>query len=141
MTHDTQWDGRPENSERDSDGHVLRVNGGIDVYRWVALNGWYQNSKGLWATPHDLISYGDIYCGRILTRAEVEARVAEARLKALEEAAKIAEGEVYLYRYRTWPWWQNPDGTKGNRANESELVKHCDVIAAAIRALMEKNDE
>jgi hypothetical protein len=54
----------------------------------------------------------------------------EARGNALEEAAKIADGEVVHHRYRTWPWWGD-----GNRANESELTQHSDHIAAAIRSL------
>lgn len=56
--------------------------------------------------------------------------------KGLEAAAKIAEGEVYEGRYRTWAWWE-PDkfGNRGNLAQDSEQVKHADETAAAIRAL------
>lgn len=59
---------------------------------------------------------------------------AAIRAAAFEEAAKIAEGEVYKERYRTWPWWKHDADTIGNRDNESDLVKHCDDIAAAIRS-------
>jgi hypothetical protein len=53
-----------------------------------------------------------------------------------EEMARIAEGETYLERYRTWRFWPTePDGSKGNLALDCELVKHSDAIAAAIRAM------
>jgi len=51
------------------------------------------------------------------------------------ECAKVARGTPYHGRYRTWPWWANPDGSQGNRENESDVVRHADAIAAAIRAL------
>lgn len=56
---------------------------------------------------------------------------------ALERAAVVADGVPYHGRYRTWPWWANPDGSQGNRENESDVVRHADKIAAAIRALKE----
>jgi hypothetical protein len=60
------------------------------------------------------------------------------RNAALEAAAKIAEGEVYHGRYRTWPWWKpQADGTRGNLDKEDPQVKHADATAAAIRALMD----
>ncbi len=64
------------------------------------------------------------------------AELATARREGMEEAAKIAEGEVYLERYRTWPWWKSygTGNRSGNRAAESDVVIHCDAIAAAIRA-------
>ena len=66
----------------------------------------------------------------------LRAELATARRDGMEEAAKIAEGEVYLERYRTWPWWKSygTGNRSGNRAAESDVVVHCDAIAAAIRA-------
>lgn len=59
--------------------------------------------------------------------------------EAYERAARVAEGEVYHERYRTWPFWPvNETGGRGNRDRDDELVKHCDRIAAAIRALGEE---
>lgn len=53
-----------------------------------------------------------------------------------EAAAKIAEGEVYHERYRTWSWWyEDQVGDRANLAADDLMVKHCDDIAAAIRAL------
>lgn len=52
-----------------------------------------------------------------------------------ERCARMADGTPYHGRYRTWPWWANPDGSQGNRENESDVVRHADAIAAAIRAL------
>lgn len=50
------------------------------------------------------------------------------------ECAKVARGTAYHGRYRTWPWWANPDGSQGNRENESDVVRHADAIARAIRS-------
>ena len=70
--------GVPMNPEQDSEGYVWRVDGRIDVYKWVADNQWYEDQKGFWVTPDQLIADGDTYFGRIVTPAEVEARVADA---------------------------------------------------------------
>lgn len=68
-----------------------------------------------------------------MTLAEAEAwRAGAAAMR--EKAAQVAGGTIYEGRYRTWPWWQNRDGSQGNRANESDVVQHADKIAAAIRA-------
>ena len=70
--------------------------------------------------------------------AEKDAEIARLR-EALEKAAKIAEGEVYHQRYRTWDWWPVNDlGGRGNVDREDQLAQHCDKIASAIRALTEK---
>lgn len=60
----------------------------------------------------------------------------EAAIRAdeREKCAKVAEGEVYKERYRTWPWWKLDDGTVGNASHESAHVKHADAIASAIRS-------
>jgi len=84
-----------------------------------------------------------IYAATGLTlNAEAAAKVGHmirlARQAALEEAARMAEGKVYKELYRTWPWWLNRDGSQGNASNERDLVQHADKIAAAIRALGEK---
>ena len=65
----------------------------------------------------------------------LRAALATARREGMEEAAKIAEGEIYNERYRTWPWWEDRPGYgRGNVSEDSQLVLHCDAIAAAIRA-------
>lgn len=61
--------------------------------------------------------------------------IARALLAERERCAAIATGEVYKERYRTWPFWPvQRDGTRGNRSNESDLVRHADDIATAIRS-------
>lgn len=73
------------------------------------------------------------YQHRIFARAAINV--------CAEEMAKVAEGETYLERYRTWSFWPaDRDGLKGNRAPDSELVKHSDAIAAAIRCMGEKGE-
>ena len=67
----------------------------------------------------------------LTTQAAYAAGAAEMR----ERAAGVADGTTYHGRYRTWPWWANPDGSQGNRENESDVVQHADAIATAIRAL------
>lgn len=59
--------------------------------------------------------------------------IARAIMAERERCAKIAKGEVYAHFYRTWPFWPvQKDGKRGNLSNDSEIVKHCDKIAAAI---------
>ncbi len=71
-------------------------------------------------------------CGAVRAHAAAfRAGAAEMR----ERAAGVADGTTYHGRYRTWPWWANPDGSQGNRENESDVVQHADAVAAAIRAL------
>jgi hypothetical protein len=64
------WDGRPQNPERDSEGHVWRVDGDLDIFSWVAERQWYEDRRGKWATPADLIADNDVYYGQIITPAE-----------------------------------------------------------------------
>lgn len=56
---------------------------------------------------------------------------------AIEEAAKVADGENYHGAWRTWSFYK-PDAM-GNRMNDDinggNLSRHSDNIAAAIRAL------
>ena len=80
------WDGYPENRERDSEGHVWRVDGDVDVYRWIAASQWYEDRKGRWAAPADLVADGDTYYGRIVTPAEIEALVDKAVDEAVHNA-------------------------------------------------------
>ena len=76
--------------------------------------------------------------GDFLETVEIIARAIMAAEQRGEErereaCAQLAEGDSYHEHYRTWPWWKMADGC-GNRSNESELVKHADAIADAIRA-------
>lgn len=81
-----QWDGRPQNPERDG-WHWLMQDALLYPARWdEAASAWHQSR---FCTPHEIARLND-YCGPCLTPAEVEARVAAARREALEEAAKIA---------------------------------------------------
>lgn len=65
-----QWDGRPKNPEQDSEGHVWRVDGDLDIFSWVAARQWYEDRRGRWAMPADLIADNDVYYGQIITPAE-----------------------------------------------------------------------
>jgi hypothetical protein len=87
------------------------------------------------ATIHSLVARAEkAEAERDRLRAEVAAQVEAARREEREAAALIAEGKVYAYRFRTWPWWVNRDGSEGNRSSDSDIVQHADKIAAAIRA-------
>jgi hypothetical protein len=46
-----------------------------------------------------------------------------------ERCAKLVEGVVLAERYRTWPQLG-----LGDRDQQDEIVKHCDALAALIRA-------
>lgn len=54
-----------------------------------------------------------------------------ARRAAVEECAKIVEGNIVHGQYREWPAYSG----QGNRSNDCEIVRLCDRLAAAIRAL------
>lgn len=53
------------------------------------------------------------------------------RAKVVEECARIVEGRVIFERYREWP----AASSQGNRDRDSEIVRLCDALAKAIRAL------
>lgn len=131
------WDGRPQNPERDG-WHWLE-----SPRKFVRPCLWNPVSK-TWlerGSVEDMRRAGWRYIApcpapdalaRLLAEAEARGREAER-----EACALIAEGAPYVGQYRTWPWWTNPDGSIGNRSNESEIVRHADKIAAAIRARKE----
>ena len=133
------WDGRPQNPERDSDGHVWRVDGDIDVYRWVAADQWYRDHKDRWVSPIDLIEEGDTYLGRIVSPAEVEARVAAARREGIEAAAKVAYRKALEAREAQRQYARDPRPYPGSVdevvGNEAEMAE---VIEEDIRALLKE---
>ncbi len=69
----TAWNGVPANPERDSSGHVLRVDGRIDIFRWNATNQWFEDNKGRWVAIADCLKDGDEYLGLLLQPAEITA--------------------------------------------------------------------
>jgi hypothetical protein len=102
MSDNNGWPGKPGvplNPERDGEGHVWRVDGVMDIHKWVAKKQWYEDQRGFWVTPDQLIADGDEYFGRIVTPAEVEARIATARKDALAEAAKRLEELHRQHKY------------------------------------------
>jgi hypothetical protein len=126
--------GAPLNPEQDSEGHVWRVDGVMEIYKWVASKQWYEDQRGFWVAPDQLIADGDEYFGRIVTPAEVEARVKEARRDALEEAAQFVETHTYVttnsaLKHKLVPY-----------ARAKRGLRHV-TIAAAIRALKGEGDE
>lgn len=60
-------------------------------------------------------------------------KLKEHEAATIERCAQVAEGNVYKHRYRTWAHMNG-----GNRSIDSEIVRHSDAIAAAIRALKDK---
>jgi hypothetical protein len=79
----------------------------------------------------DAAKWGWQYVGPCFTPAEVADLIEAVRREEREACAEVAEG--HKGRYRTWPWWINHDGSEGTR-NDSDIVKHADQIAYAIRA-------
>jgi hypothetical protein len=142
MTDNNNWPGKPGvpmNPEQDSEGHVWRVDGVMDIHRWVAKNQWYENQRGFWVTPDQLIADGDTYFGRIVTPAEVDARVKEARRNAREEAAQEMDcacpqrGAVLEKLAKDGPLSHYWPCEKGDDC--------CALRGAAIRALKGEGDE
>ena len=110
------WDGRPQNPEQ-SGMHLLRsrLTGHLTGWYWNATTERFHHEHITLGRAASLERY--VYECPVLTPAEVEARVVEARREALEEAAQ------YLERRKT-PRWGSPS-------------EH----AAAIRALKERGNE
>lgn len=80
--------GVPLSPEQDSEGHVVRVDGRIDVYRWSSANQWFEDRKGRWVAP-DQFEDCDEWLGQIITPAEVEAREQAARQEGIKEGIRI----------------------------------------------------
>lgn len=69
----------------------------------------------------------------LISDSHIEECISDAILAERKRCADVARGEVYKGRYRTWPFWPvQRDGTRGNRDNESDLVRHADAIAEEI---------
>lgn len=60
-----------------------------------------------------------------VTQKAVDAAIAIV----LEDAAKVAEGLPFKEHYRAWSF------TYGDRSNDSDVTRHCDLLAAAIRSI------
>ena len=75
------WDGYPQDRERDSEGHVIRLADYnlIDIYRWDAAGQVFRDRKDRWCAPADLAADGDEYLGQIITPAQHAAEVEQAR--------------------------------------------------------------
>jgi hypothetical protein len=87
------WPGKPgvpPNPEQDSEGHVWTVDGVMEIYKWVASKQWYEDTRGHWFSP-TCIEGDDYYHGRIVTLAEVDARIKEALLEAADLCDQLSE--------------------------------------------------
>lgn len=80
-----QWDGRPQNPERDG-WHWLMQDTLLYPARWDAAASAWHRSRFL--TPAEIARLND-YCGPCLTPAEIEARVAAARREGIEAALPL----------------------------------------------------
>lgn len=60
------WNGLPAYPERDSQGHVIRVDGLIDIFSWNAKSRIFEDAKGRWVAPAELVNDGDQYLGMIV---------------------------------------------------------------------------
>jgi hypothetical protein len=109
------WDGRPQNPEREGWHWVQHRDNAPEVLNWSPLRDWHY--EGDWVYP-GFIGQNYRYIGPCLTPAEIEARVAQARREALEDAARLAD------MYGT-----GKDGIRASR-----------IIRDAIRALKEQGD-
>jgi hypothetical protein len=79
-----QWDGRPQNPERDG-WHLIRTDDGAEyVVRWSVARGWLDGELLIYAAE-------SIYGGPLLLPAEVAAQVEAARREEREENAELAE--------------------------------------------------
>lgn len=66
-----------------------------------------------------------------------EAQLKEAREKALEEAAKLCDGQITKGNYIRWSCW-NPNGDLGTHTSEASLAR---TLAAGIRAIKDTSHD
>jgi hypothetical protein len=86
MTDTTHgWPGKhgvPLNPEKDSEGHVWRIDGVVDIFKWIAAKQAHENAEQKWFLPEDVEWCFAVYHGRITPpdeAAALQARVAELR--------------------------------------------------------------
>jgi hypothetical protein len=147
---DNGWPGKPGvpmNPERDGWHWFMcplkhdvfprfwRAAGEAHNYKW---DGKWLNRRNEWSSKYCT------YLGPTLTRAEVEARVKEARRDALEEAARVAEehekkAQAKLDELASKFFSENL--AVGRASSPSAMVAVSRKIAAAIRALKGEGDE
>lgn len=82
----------PANPRSESGGHVLRIDGELDIYTWNPDRGWYEDSRGRWIHPADMLTDGDEYLGQLMKAGEIEA------LRAALHAEKVTSHERMVDR-------------------------------------------
>ena len=128
----TETDTSPEACERLAGFFFDRASYGFTSARPEAATAWDRRMKQRAQEAHDIIRA--LAAERDVLRAQLTTARTDSRNEGLREAAALARGEVYMGRYRTWPWWKNADGSQGNRDKEDRSVIHSDDISAAILA-------
>jgi hypothetical protein len=85
-----QWDGRPQNPERDGWHWLTRAEDGLTIpKRWDAEMGAWED--GIMLSPPTVIEWGVNYAGPCLTPAEVAAQVEAARRDEREANAALID--------------------------------------------------
>jgi len=140
------WDGRPQNPEQ-SGMHLLRarLTGHLTGWYWNATTERFHHEHVTLGRAASIERY--VYECPILTPAEVEACVAEARRDALEEAARIADNHAHGSD-KTFKETIRKASAAGN-VRQFDLAAACAAgmdhearnIAAAIRGMKEQNHD
>lgn len=92
------WDGRPPGGAADQSAHRLLAaptEGGRVEFSAIWDGGCWWSSPGAPVRPAEAAKWDWRYLGPCLTPDEVAAREAAARRAALEEAARVAEGDKF----------------------------------------------
>lgn len=55
----------------DSEGHVLRVDDKIDIYKWSAYRQWYEDTAGHWIALY-MLEDNDEYLGQLKSKGELK---------------------------------------------------------------------
>jgi hypothetical protein len=115
-----QWDGRPQNPERDG-WHLIRTDDGVEyVVRWSVARGWLDGELVIYAAE-------SIYGGPLLLPAEVAAQVEAARRDEREACAAVADEWAQAGRINAMGSHEEILRAEGRQDAASD-------IAAAIRA-------
>lgn len=160
MTNPNNWPdpdrpGVPLNPEQDSEGHVVRVDGCIDVYRWSGANQWFEDRKGRWVAP-DQFEDSDEWLGQIISPAEVAAREQAAssvacrmnagelvkvmRLERRVQRQRRALSRLYARRHE-WKARERAARREGMEEAAKEVDCGCDIREAVLARLESQGEK
>ena len=136
MTDTTNgWPGKPGvplNPEKDSEGHVWRIDGVVDIFKWIAAKQAYENAEQKWFLPEDIEWCFAVYHGRITPpdeAAALQARADQAAQGHAREADRADQSE-FLHKQEIAALQKRVAELEGAVRTAAECIDADDTIAA-----------